>query len=87
MSSNDVSGISNVYKAATTLSIESGRIVFTHVYTRDEHIRRGQLADVCLDTIIYNGHMTSMNILWSGTPIVTLPGFYTCLTIVLLVKY
>ena len=37
-------------------------------------MRRGQLADVCLDTPICNGHTTGMDVLWAGTPMVTMPG-------------
>ena len=36
-------------------------------------MRRGQLADVCLDTPICNGHTTGMDVLWAGTPMVSLP--------------
>jgi len=36
-------------------------------------VRRGQLADVCLDTPLCNGHTTGMDILWTGTPMVTMP--------------
>jgi len=36
-------------------------------------VRRGQLADVCLDTPLCNGHTTGMDILWTGTPMVTVP--------------
>ncbi|MCP9259053.1 hypothetical protein DINM_002031 [Dirofilaria immitis] len=38
-----------------------------------EHVRRGQLADVCLDTPLCNGHTTGMDILWTGTPMITMP--------------
>ena len=41
---------------------------------QEEHVRRGQLADVCLDTPLCNGHSTGMDVLWAGTPMVTLPG-------------
>lgn len=51
-----------------------GRIIFSNVAAKEEHVRRGQLADVCLDTPLCNGHTTSMDILWTGTPVVTLPG-------------
>lgn len=37
-------------------------------------MRRGQLADVCLDTPLCNGHTTGMDVLWAGTPMVTMPG-------------
>ena len=40
---------------------------------QEEHVRRGQLADVCLDTPLCNGHTTGMDVLWAGTPMVTLP--------------
>lgn len=51
-----------------------GRIIFSNVAAKEEHVRRGQLADVCLDTPLCNGHTTSMDVLWTGTPVVTLPG-------------
>ncbi|KAH9401089.1 hypothetical protein TYRP_002678, partial [Tyrophagus putrescentiae] len=34
----------------------------------------GQLVDICLDTPLCNGHTTGMDVLWAGTPMVTLPG-------------
>ncbi|XP_020603999.1 UDP-N-acetylglucosamine--peptide N-acetylglucosaminyltransferase 110 kDa subunit-like, partial [Orbicella faveolata] len=40
---------------------------------KEEHVRRGQLADVCLDTPLCNGHTTGMDVLWAGCPMVTLP--------------
>jgi protein O-GlcNAc transferase len=43
------------------------------VAAKEEHVRRGQLADVCLDTPLCNGHTTSMDVLWTGTPVVTMP--------------
>lgn len=52
-----------------------GRIIFSNpTQTKEEYARRMQLADVCLDTLLYNSHTTGMDILWSGTPLVTLPG-------------
>ena len=50
------------------------RVIFSNVACKEEHVRRGQLADVCLDTPLCNGHTTSMDVLWTGTPVVTLPG-------------
>lgn len=43
------------------------------VIVQEEHVRRGQLADICLDTPICNGHTTGMDVLWAGTPMVTMP--------------
>lgn len=55
------------------LGLESKRIIFSDVAAKDEHVWRSQLADICLDTLICNGHTTSADVLWAGTPIVTLP--------------
>lgn len=60
--------------AAQALGLGSGRILFSNVAAKEEHVRRGQLADVCLDTPLCNGHTTGMDVLWAGTPMVTLPG-------------
>ena len=51
------------------------QIIFSsNVAAKEEHVRRGQLVDVCLDTPLCNGHTTGMDVLWAGTPMVTLPG-------------
>lgn len=49
------------------------RIIFSAVAPKEEHVRRGQLADICLDTPLCNGHTTGMDVLWAGCPMVTLP--------------
>jgi len=67
-------GKCNLQAAAQQLGLPPGRILFSYLAHKEEHFRRGQLADVCLDTLLCNGHTTSMDVLWSGTPVVTLPG-------------
>jgi len=54
-------------------NIPKERIIFSPVAAKEEHVRRGQLADVCLDTPLCNGHTTGMDVLWAGCPMVTLP--------------
>ncbi|XP_041359441.1 UDP-N-acetylglucosamine--peptide N-acetylglucosaminyltransferase 110 kDa subunit-like [Gigantopelta aegis] len=66
-------GEPNIIQSATNMGLESGRIVFSNVAPKEEHVRRGQLADVCLDTPLCNGHTTGMDVLWAGIPMVTLP--------------
>ena len=56
------------------MGCRNGAIVFSNVAAKEEHVRRGQLADVCLDTPLCNGHTTGMDVLWAGTPMVTLAG-------------
>ncbi|XP_038055705.1 UDP-N-acetylglucosamine--peptide N-acetylglucosaminyltransferase 110 kDa subunit-like [Patiria miniata] len=60
--------------SATRLGMPAGRLIFSPVASKEEHVRRGQIADVCLDTPLCNGHTTGMDVLWAGTPMVTLPG-------------
>ncbi|XP_076286274.1 O-linked N-acetylglucosamine (GlcNAc) transferase sxc isoform X2 [Lasioglossum baleicum] len=67
-------GEPNLQATAQQLGLSAGRILFSNVAAKEEHVRRGQLADVCLDTPLCNGHTTSMDVLWTGTPVVTLPG-------------
>jgi len=55
------------------MGLPPGKIIFSNVAAKEEHVRRGQLVDVCLDTPLCNGHTTSMDVLWAGTPVVTLP--------------
>jgi len=67
-------GETNMLATAQAMGLPSGRILFSNVAAKEEHVRRGQLADVCLDTPLCNGHTTGMDVLWAGTPMVTLPG-------------
>lgn len=67
-------GENNVRSFATKLNIDSSRLIFSEVVPKDEHMRRMQLADIFLDTPICNSRTTCLDALWSGTPVVTLPG-------------
>ncbi|XP_050415397.2 UDP-N-acetylglucosamine--peptide N-acetylglucosaminyltransferase 110 kDa subunit [Patella vulgata] len=67
-------GEPNIIRWAQNQGIAANRFIFSNVAPKEEHVRRGQLADICLDTPLCNGHTTGMDILWAGTPMVTLPG-------------
>jgi hypothetical protein len=67
-------GEHNLRAWAAAVGIGPDRIVFSNVACKSEHVRRGCLADLCLDTLTCNGHTTGMDMLWSGTPVLTLPG-------------
>merc|ERR1712242_35595 len=67
-------GETNILVAAQQMGLRKGSIVFSNVAAKEEHVRRGHLADVCLDTPLCNGHTTGMDVSWAGTPMVTLPG-------------
>ncbi|AWP12261.1 O-GlcNAc transferase variant 1 [Scophthalmus maximus] len=67
-------GEPNIQQYALNMGLPGSRIIFSPVAPKEEHVRRGQLADVCLDTPLCNGHTTGMDVLWAGTPMVTMPG-------------
>ncbi|XP_054711717.1 UDP-N-acetylglucosamine--peptide N-acetylglucosaminyltransferase 110 kDa subunit-like [Uloborus diversus] len=67
-------GEPNIIQSATQLGLSPSQLIFSNVATKEEHVRRGQLADLCLDTPLCNGHTTGMDVLWAGTPMVTLAG-------------
>ncbi|GCC27829.1 hypothetical protein chiPu_0006255 [Chiloscyllium punctatum] len=67
-------GEPNIQQYAQSMGLSANRIIFSPVAPKEEHVRRGQMADVCLDTPLCNGHTTGMDVLWAGTPMVTMPG-------------
>lgn len=67
-------GEEKIHAEAKKRGIGKHRIVFADVAAKDEHLRRAYLADLCLDTPMYNAHTTAADLLWAGTPIITLPG-------------
>lgn len=66
-------GEPNIRAHVQALGLPADRLIFSPVAPKEEHVRRGQLADVCLDTPLCNGHTTGMDVLWAGCPMVTLP--------------
>lgn len=54
--------------------IDPRRLIFAPKLPKAEHLRRIQLADLCLDTRIYTGHTTTSDVLWAGVPVVALRG-------------
>ncbi|EER29357.1 hypothetical protein D8B26_004031 [Coccidioides posadasii str. Silveira] len=53
----------------------ASRIIFTDVAPKHAHISRARICDLFLDTPECNAHTTSADILWSGTPLITLPRY------------
>lgn len=54
--------------------IASDRIEFVSHQPRRQYLETYQRIDVCLDTVPYNGHTTSLDAFWMGVPVVTLVG-------------
>lgn len=53
----------------------ANRVVFTDVAPKALHISRARVCDLVLDTAECNGHTTAADVLWSGTPLLTLPRY------------
>ncbi|KAK3071530.1 hypothetical protein LTR53_008468, partial [Teratosphaeriaceae sp. CCFEE 6253] len=53
----------------------AARVIFTDVAPKHLHISRARICDVVLDTAECNAHTTAADVLWSGTPLLTLPRY------------
>ncbi|KAI9931577.1 hypothetical protein ASPWEDRAFT_49645 [Aspergillus wentii DTO 134E9] len=53
----------------------ASRIIFTDVAPKNAHISRAKILDLFLDTPECNAHTTATDVLWSGTPLLTLPRY------------
>ncbi|KAL2257518.1 hypothetical protein VTK26DRAFT_9529 [Humicola hyalothermophila] len=53
----------------------AARLIFTDVAPKQQHISRARVCDLFLDTPECNGHTTAADILWSCTPLLTLPRY------------
>ena len=54
--------------------IDKERIIFAERVDRETHLARIRNIDIALDTRIYNGHTTSIEMIQSGIPLITLEG-------------
>jgi protein O-GlcNAc transferase len=54
--------------------IDASRIHFIGRQARRDYLEVFHRIDVCLDTLPYNGHTTSLDALWMGVPVVTRVG-------------
>ncbi|KAL0465679.1 glycosyl transferase family 41 domain-containing protein [Neurospora intermedia] len=53
----------------------ASRIIFTDVAPKQQHIARARVCDLFLDTPECNAHTTAADVLWSSTPLLTLPRY------------
>ncbi|RYP73320.1 hypothetical protein DL771_003749 [Monosporascus sp. 5C6A] len=70
-------GESNLKRTARDWAGEevASRIWFTDVAPKQQHISRARVCDLFLDTPECNGHTTAADVLWSSTPLLTLPRY------------
>ena len=73
-------GTNDIVKSTLTAEAELNginpeRIVFaSKLPSKADHLARLKLADMALDTRIYNGHVSTCDALWAGVPVLTLTG-------------
>jgi predicted O-linked N-acetylglucosamine transferase (SPINDLY family) len=65
---------SNLRKEARARGVDPDRLVFAPRLPAAEYRARCRLADLCLDTLPYNGHGTTGDMLWCGVPVLTCAG-------------
>ncbi len=63
----------NIFKFIDN-KVDHNRIIFAEKVGYAEHLKRIQHIDIAVDTKIYNGHTTSIEMLQAGVPLVTLKG-------------
>ena len=66
-------GEAGIRKEVQKRGVANSQIIFTDIANKNDHINRGMLADLFVDTLQCNAHTTACDILWSGTPMVTMP--------------
>ena len=64
----------NLTKFAAEHGVSPDRLIFAPWADHDTHLARLTLADIGLDTRVYNGHATTSDSLWCQVPVITLPG-------------
>lgn len=64
----------NLREKASSLGVDPARLIFATGLPLDLHLARHRAADLFLDTAPYNAHTTASDALWTGLPLLTLPG-------------
>jgi protein O-GlcNAc transferase len=64
----------NLVREAEALGVKASKLHFTELIPKKKHLERAALADVFLDTPAVNAFTTAADMLWAGTPIVTMTG-------------
>ena len=64
----------NLCREASRRGVDADRLIFRERLPKSEHLSRHRLADLFLDTSVYNAHTTAADALWAGVPLLTSPG-------------
>jgi predicted O-linked N-acetylglucosamine transferase (SPINDLY family) len=63
-----------VYRILGQFGVTADRIEFVEYSPRRQYLKHFHRIDLCLDTLPYNGHTTSIDSYWMGVPVVTKVG-------------
>jgi predicted O-linked N-acetylglucosamine transferase (SPINDLY family) len=75
LSSVHPAAAANLRREAQARGVAGDRLVFAPKVARNEdHLARVRLADLFVDTLCYNAHVTAVDALWAGVPVLTCPG-------------
>ncbi|MEK7223639.1 MAG: hypothetical protein AAB156_05145, partial [Pseudomonadota bacterium] len=66
--------IANLRREASVRGVAPDRLVFAPRASLENHLARHRLADLFLDTVPYNAHVTASDALWAGLPVLTCSG-------------
>jgi protein O-GlcNAc transferase len=79
---NNATVIKNLQFETQKRGIDPQRLIFAEKLSKELHLARIGLADLVLDTRIYNGHTTTADSLWAGVPVITMQGrhFASCVS-------
>ena len=64
----------NLSREAAARGVEPARLIFARRRPKPEHLARIALADLALDTLPFNGGVTTSDTLWAGVPVVAVRG-------------
>lgn len=64
----------NLRREAGSRDVAPERLIFAPRVPAAEHLARQSLADLFLDTLPYNAHVTASDALWAGLPVLTCTG-------------
>jgi protein O-GlcNAc transferase len=64
----------NLRKEAEARGVSGDRLIFAARLPKDRHLERHCLADLFLDTLLFNAHTTASDALWAGLPVLTCSG-------------
>jgi predicted O-linked N-acetylglucosamine transferase (SPINDLY family) len=72
--SDNTKAINNLKSEAKKRNLNPERIIFCKKVSISENLNRYRLADLFLDTFPCSAHTTANDVLWAGTPLLTLAG-------------